>query len=61
MKVRMFEGTYEDNGQVFVTPVAFPMEDMTNHANENINGPDYVDLHDEEEMKAWAKAAFGEE
>ena len=61
MTVRMFEGTYEDNAQTVVFPVALPLRGMTNYENEDVDGPSHIDLHDEAALERWATAAFGED
>lgn len=61
MKVRMFKGTYEDNAQTIVFPVAFPLREMTDYENTDVDDPAHIDLHDEAALERWATAAFGED
>lgn len=60
MKVRMFEGQYEDNNQTVVFPIQFPMEEMTDYFSQDPYVGPYITLKDHQQLEAWAEAAFFE-
>lgn len=60
MKVRMFEGQYEDNNQTVVFPLQFPLEDMTDYFSQDPYVGPYITLKDRQQLEAWAEAAFFE-
>lgn len=65
MKVRMVLGIYEEYDVrrpltgVYLSPVAFPMTEI-DHANEDPEAPDEIEIHDEEALELWARRTFGE-
>lgn len=61
IRVRMIEGTYEDNNQNYIRPVAFPMHGMTNPDIEEAEAIPEVTLYNEEHLEHWAAATFGDE
>lgn len=51
----MIEGEYDD-GQIFLSPVAFPMKEE--YAGDDPDPPPSVTLRDEAELDAWAERRF---